>query len=67
METITKARRIGGSLVVTLPKIVEEEEGIRDNQSVKINVKKIRRSGFGMFKGVAHFTKEDKFKDQLEK
>lgn len=67
METITKTRKIGGSLVVTIPKTVVEEENLMENQAVKIDIKKVKKSGFGISKGLASFTKEDKFKGQLEK
>ena len=67
METLTKTRKIGGSLVVTLPKTLVDEEGLKPNQTVSITIKKVRKSGFGMFKGIGPFTKEDKFRGQLEK
>ena len=67
MESLAKTRKIGGSLVVTIPKTIVEEEDLIENQIVKIDVKKIKKSGFGMFRGLGKFTKEDKFKGQLEK
>lgn len=66
METIARTRKIGGSLVVTIPKEITETEGLLPNQFVKINVNKIKASGFGISKGLASFTKEDKFRGQLE-
>jgi len=66
METLTKTRKIGGSLVVTIPKTLVEEEGLTENQPVKIEVKKIRKSGFGISNGMASLSKEDEFKGQLE-
>ena len=66
METITKTRKIGGSLVVTIPKAVVDEERLRENQTVRIDIRKIRKSGFGISKGLPPFSKEDKFKAQLE-
>ncbi len=67
METITKTRKIGGSLVVTIPKSIVAEEGLTENQVVKVEIKKVRKSGFGMFKGLRPFNKDDKFKGQLER
>ena len=67
MEALSKTRTIGGSLVVTIPKNIVDEEGLLPNQTIIIEIKKIRRSGFGMLKGIGPFTKEDKFKGQLEK
>ena len=66
METITKTRKIGGSLVVTIPKVIVDEVGLTEDQAVKIDIKKIKKSGFGISKGLASFSKEDKFKGQTE-
>ena len=59
MEALTKTRKIGGSLVVTIPKTIVEEEGLTENQTIKIDVEKVKKSGFGLFKGIAPFTRED--------
>ncbi len=67
MDAITKTRRIGRSLVVTIPRVIVEEEGLIENQAVKIEIKKISKSGFGITKGLVSFSREDKFKGQLEK
>ncbi|MEK6973653.1 MAG: AbrB/MazE/SpoVT family DNA-binding domain-containing protein [Nanoarchaeota archaeon] len=66
MEALTKTRKIGGSLVVTIPKEIVEQEGLVENQAVRIDVKKMKKSGFGMFKSLGTFTKKDKFVGQLE-
>lgn len=66
MEALTKTRKIGGSLVVTIPKNVAEEEGLVEGQTVKIGIEKVKKSGFGLFKGIGPFTKDSKFKGQLE-
>ena len=52
---LTKTRKVGGSIVVTLPKELVETQNIRENQCVEITVKKCRKNGFGMFKGMAAF------------
>lgn len=66
MEAVTKTRKIGGSLVATIPKELVEQEGLKENQIIKIDVTKLRKSGFGLFKGLAPFKKENKFSGQLE-
>jgi antitoxin component of MazEF toxin-antitoxin module len=63
---LAKTRKVGGSLVVTLPKELVETHNITENQYVEITVKKCRKNGFGMFKGMAQFTAEDEMKGQLE-
>ncbi len=50
---------MGGSTVVTLPKELVEAQRIRENEVVEITVKKCRRDGFGILKGVGSFTVED--------
>lgn len=67
LKTITRTRKIGGSLVVTLPKEIVKEENIKEKELIEIKVKKIKKSWFGAFKGIGPMTKEDKFKGQLEK
>ena len=67
MKTLTKTRAIGGSLVVTIPKEIVEEESLHEGEIVQIEISKIKKDFFGALKGIDSFTKEDKFKGQLEK
>ncbi|HIH25166.1 AbrB/MazE/SpoVT family DNA-binding domain-containing protein [Candidatus Woesearchaeota archaeon] len=67
MEILTKTRRIGRSLVVTIPKNVVEEQNIKEGQAIIIEIKNFKKSGFGISKCLASFSKEDKFRGQLEK
>ncbi|MBI2672136.1 hypothetical protein HYX16_04340 [Candidatus Woesearchaeota archaeon] len=60
MESITKLRRVGGSVVATVPKKLIDVEGLIPGQIVKIEIKKVRKSFFGAAKGIGSFTKEDK-------
>jgi hypothetical protein len=66
VKTLTKTRKVGGSIVVTLPKELVETQKIKPNEYVEITVKKCRVNGFGIFKGMASFTVEDELKGQLE-
>lgn len=59
-ETIQYARKVGGSLMVTLPKEVADIEGIHEGELVKINVQKIKRDWFGAAKGLTSLRKEEK-------
>jgi hypothetical protein len=61
-ECLAKTRKVGGSLVVTLPKELVEAEKIREGEVVKIRVKKLRKDGFGVLKGMSPFTVEDELK-----
>ena len=66
METLAITRKIGGSLAITIPKTIVEKEGLHENQLVQLEIKKVRKCGFGMFKSLKPFTKEDKLRGQLD-
>ena len=66
METISRIRAVGGSLMVTIPKDIVKEESLQNGQIVTLEIKKIRKSGFGLLKGIGPFTKNDELKGQLE-
>lgn len=57
--SLVKTRRVGGSFVVTLPKELVEEERIREGEIVEITVRKVKKEGFGVFRGMQPFTPED--------
>ena len=59
---LTKTRKVGGSIVVTLPKELVEIQKIKENEFVEITVKKCRKDGYGILKGMAPFTIEDELK-----
>ena len=61
METISKVKAIGGSLMVRIPKDLVVLESIREGELVKIKIKKIKKSGFGLLKGMRSFKEEDEF------
>ena len=60
MESITVLRKVGGSLMATVPKRLIDAEGLVDGQIVTINVQKLKKSFFGAGKGVGSFSKEDR-------
>jgi len=57
--SLAKTRKVGGSLVVTLPKELVESKKIKEGEIVEITVNKIRKDGFGVFKGLTPFTVND--------
>jgi len=65
-QCLVKTRKVGGSIVVTLPKELVETQQITENIYVEITVKKCRKNGFGILKGMAPFTVEDELKSSLE-
>lgn len=64
---VARTRKLGGSLMVTIPREVVEAEGLVEDQLITLEVSKMKISGFGMAKGIGPFRKEDKFVTQLEK
>lgn len=66
MQVLTKLRKVGGSVMARIPKEVLEQESLHPGETVKLEIKKLKVSGFGIFKGMRSFTKEDEFKGQLE-
>jgi len=62
-RTVAKARKIGGSLMVTIPKEVVEQEDLREGELVELDVRKAKRSFFGITPGIGPFTRDDKIKD----
>lgn len=65
MKTLSRARAIGGSLIVTIPKEVVREESIQEGELVEIEVKKTKKSGFGLLSGIRKFTQEDELNTEL--
>jgi hypothetical protein len=61
-ECLAKTRKVGGSLVVTLPKELVESKKIKEGEIIEISVKKLRKEGFGLLKGVGPFIAEDELK-----
>lgn len=48
--------------MVTLPKELVEGERIKEGELVEITVKKFRKDGFGLLKGINPFTAKDELK-----
>jgi len=65
-QCLAKTRKVGGSIVVTIPKEVVDLQQIKENEYIEITVKKCRKDGFGILKGMAPFTVEDELKSSLE-
>ena len=59
MKVIARTRKVGGSLVITLPIEAVKEKRIVAGELLEIEVNKAKESGFGIFKGMKPFTKED--------
>jgi antitoxin component of MazEF toxin-antitoxin module len=62
MKTLTKARVLGGSLVITIPRRIVEEENIKPDEFIEINIEKMKKSFFGVASKITPFTKKDELK-----
>ena len=47
MKALTRAKTIGGSLVVTIPKAIVKEEGIQEGELVETEVEKVKKVDLG--------------------
>lgn len=59
MKVFSRAKVVGGSIMVTIPREAVKEQGIIPGQLLEIEVGKFKKSFFGAFAGVGPFTKED--------
>ena len=58
-RALAKARRVGGSLMVTIPKEVVEQEDIREGELIEVEVKKAKKSWLGVDPRIGPMTRED--------
>lgn len=66
MKILTRTRAIGGSLMVTIPNEIVKEESLQEGELVEIDLEKIKKSGFGMYKGkLGRFTQKDELDAEL--
>ncbi len=65
LKSLARARKIGGSLVITIPVEIVKEEQIEEGELLEFAIKKSRKSYFGIAKGVKSFTREDRMKDRF--
>ncbi len=56
---MVKSRKIGGSLVVRIPKEIVQEERIKPGQTLIIQIKKNKTDFFGALKEISSFKKSD--------
>jgi hypothetical protein len=59
-QVVAKAKRVGGSIMVTLPKQVVDLLGVVEGDVVELNVQLPRKSFLGALRGIGPFTEEDR-------
>lgn len=62
--SLAKTRKIGGSLVVTIPREIVNDQNIEEGEIVEIKVRKRKKNHFGALRGIGSFTREDRMKDR---
>ncbi|MGD9276464.1 MAG: hypothetical protein PVJ67_04805 [Candidatus Pacearchaeota archaeon] len=60
MKTVSRTRKIGGSLVVTIPKEIVKEKCLGEGELVTFDVNKVKFDGFGALKGIGKFTRKER-------
>ncbi len=58
-RAVIRAKKVGGSIMVRLPKEVVDQEDIHEGEMVEVDVKKARKSGFGIDPGIGQMTRGD--------
>ncbi len=61
VEILQRAKRVGGSIMIRLPKDSAALESITDGDLVRLTIHKARRDLFGTLPKVGRFNQEDKF------
>ena len=58
-RALVRTRKIGGSIVVTIPKEVADQEQIREDELIEVEVRKPRGDWFGAFPQLEIFSREE--------
>lgn len=58
---VVRTRKLGGSLMVTIPKEIVKELNLKENELVELNVRKPKKSYLGILKDIPPFTEKDRF------
>ena len=62
-RAVIRAKRVGGSIMVRIPKEAVEQEDIREGDMVEVEVTKAKKSFFGLTPGIGPYTRDDKMSD----
>ncbi len=61
MEVIVKTRKLGGSIIATIPNDAAKALNLKENEFIELDIKKRKKSFFGIMKSVSGFTEKDRF------
>ncbi len=66
-ETIQRTKKIGGSLMIRIPKDIVDLEHIQAGEPIKVEIQKIRKDWFGCTPGLNPWNKEgDRVRSKYE-
>lgn len=57
--TIQRAKKVGGSMMVRIPKEIVELESIQPGEMIRLNIQKLRKDWFGAFPQLKPFNKKE--------
>ncbi len=58
-KTVVKARKVGGSIMVRIPKELVEQEDFREGELLELEVKKAKRDWYGSFPALKSFSRNE--------
>ena len=61
MDAIVRTRKLGGSLIVTIPNDAVKKMDLKENELIELSVRRPKKSYFGICKNVSAFTGADRF------
>jgi antitoxin component of MazEF toxin-antitoxin module len=64
-RSLVKTRKIGGSIVVTIPSNIVQNEQIGENEFVELEIRKAKKNYFGALRGIGKFTEKDRMEDRI--
>jgi antitoxin component of MazEF toxin-antitoxin module len=59
VKALARAKRVGGSIMVRLPKEVVQQEDIHEGEMIELDVRKAKKRWFGATPDIGPFTHED--------
>jgi len=59
VQVLQKTKKIGGSIMVRIPKEVVELEHIEEGELIQLDIQKPRKDWFGSTPGIKPFNKEE--------
>ena len=64
MDAMVRTRKVGGSLIVTIPNETVKELNLKVNELVEIDVHRPKKSFFGALKNLSEFTEADRLDER---